>query len=60
MRIISALRRVIAKHRTAKLEADREVCRQAYDAALRRGDTRAQHATYLRLKERTNRALAVR
>jgi hypothetical protein len=58
--MIRALRRFIAKRRTAKLEAARAEARQAFEDAVERGDTRAMNATYLRLKERTNRALAVR
>jgi hypothetical protein len=57
MRIISALRRVIAKHRATKLEAARAEARQAFEDAVRRGDTRAMGATYAQLRERTTLAL---
>lgn len=40
--MIRALRRFIARRRTAELEAQRAICWRAWCEAKRRGDTRAQ------------------
>jgi hypothetical protein len=51
------LARLRAKHRTAKLEAARAEARQAFEAAVDRGDTRAMSTTYARLRDCTTLAL---
>lgn len=48
------IRTWLAKRRMAKLSEARRVCCEAFDAAVIRGDSRAQHSAYEALKSSTH------